>query len=135
MKKTQETRLKWYGQVMRSDRESDEKRTLDMEVQARRRGRPKTRWEDCIAVDMREKGLNTNMTSDRCRWKRLTKNSDQIVERRVNKGDQEEKGIEWWYSSSHLPSKGYSILLTDRIQVAAHKLEMLITGLKCSSIQ
>ena len=28
----------------------------------------------CIAADMREKDLNTNMTGDRCRWKRLIKN-------------------------------------------------------------
>ena len=31
-KKTKEARLRWYGHVMRSDGESDEKRTLDMEV-------------------------------------------------------------------------------------------------------
>ena len=48
---------------MRSNGESDEKGTLDMEVQGRRRrGRPKTRWKDCIPVNMREKDLDSNMT-------------------------------------------------------------------------
>ena len=61
--KIQEGRLIWYGHVMRSNGESDEKRALDMEVQ----GRPKTRWKDSIAVDMREKDLDTNVTGDRCR--------------------------------------------------------------------
>ena len=58
---------------MRIDGESDKERALNMEVKGRRRGRPNTR---CIAVDMREKVLNTNMTGDRFRWKRLIKNSD-----------------------------------------------------------
>ena len=62
-----------------------------MEVQGRRRGgRPKTRWKDYIAVDRREKILDNNMTGDRCRWKRLIKDSDQ-EERQVNKADPEEK--------------------------------------------
>ena len=52
---------------------------INMEVQGRRkRGRPKTRWKDCIAADMREKGLDTNMTGDRCRWKCLIKNSEPV---------------------------------------------------------
>ena len=45
-KKTQEAKFRWYEHIMRSNRESDEKRTLGMEVQVRRRGRPKTRWKD-----------------------------------------------------------------------------------------
>ena len=43
LKKTQEARLKWYRHVMRSDGESDEKRTLNIVQGKRRRGRPKTR--------------------------------------------------------------------------------------------
>lgn len=41
-KKRQEARLRWYGQVMRSDEESDETRTMDVEIQGiRRTGGPK----------------------------------------------------------------------------------------------
>ena len=79
LKKTQEARFRWYGHVMRSNGDSDKKGIMDMEVQGRRRkGRPKTRWKDCIAADMRKKGPGTNMTGDRCRWKRIIKNSNQV---------------------------------------------------------
>lgn len=62
---------------MRRDGESDERKILEMEVQGRRRrGRPKTRWKECIAANMREKGLNTNMAGDRGMWRRFIKNSD-----------------------------------------------------------
>ena len=78
-KKMQEARLRWYGHVMRSIEESGEKRAMDVEIQGiRRRGRPKTRWKDCIANDMREKDLEPNMTGDRSRWRRLIKNSDPV---------------------------------------------------------
>ena len=47
--KTQAARLGWYEHAMRSDGESVDKRTLDMEVEGRRRrGRAKTRWKDRI---------------------------------------------------------------------------------------
>ena len=63
-----------------------------MSVQGRRRGRPETRLCYCIA-DIRElKGLNTNMTGDRYRWKRVSKNREQ-VQRQVNKDDEE--GMVW----------------------------------------
>lgn len=62
-----------------------------MEVRGRRRrGRPKTRWKDCIAADMREKGLNTNMTGNRGGWRRLIKNSSPRM-KHVNNAA-EEKG-------------------------------------------
>ena len=81
-KKTQEARLRWYGHVMRKDAISDERRTLDMEVQGkRRRGRPKIRWKDCIQEDMREKRLRTNMAGDRGKWKLLIKNSAPVYRR------------------------------------------------------
>ncbi|KAK7071733.1 hypothetical protein SK128_007365, partial [Halocaridina rubra] len=48
---------------MRSDEESEEKRALDTEVHGRRRG--DLRWKVCITADMKEEGLDTNMTVDR----------------------------------------------------------------------
>ena len=78
-KKKQEARHRQYGHVMRRDGTSYERRVLDMEVQGRRRrGRPKIRWRDCIQDDMREKGLDTNIASDRGNRKRLIKNSDPV---------------------------------------------------------
>lgn len=64
---------------MNRDGESDERRLLDMEVRGRRRRkRSKTRWKDCIAAAMIEKGLDTNIAGDRDRWSRLIKNSDPV---------------------------------------------------------
>ena len=61
-KKVQEARLRWYGHVLIRDEEVVERRMMDMEVQGRRgRGRPKTRWKDCIAADVREKQLDLRM--------------------------------------------------------------------------
>lgn len=52
----------------------DEGRVLGMEIQRRRkRGRAKIRWNHCIQADTIEKGLNTNMASERSRWKQLIK--------------------------------------------------------------
>lgn len=46
-KRTKEMRFEWYGHVMRNDGQGDEKQILKMEVQGRRKGRSKTRQNDC----------------------------------------------------------------------------------------
>ena len=78
-KKVQETRLRWFGHVLRRDEEVVERRMMDIEVQVRRgRGRPKTRWQDCIAADVREKQLDVGMVHNRNDWRQLIKNSDPV---------------------------------------------------------
>ncbi len=50
-----------------------------MEVQGRRRrGRPKTRWKNCVAADVEEKGLNVEFVEDMGLWRRLIKNCDPV---------------------------------------------------------
>ena len=76
-KKVQEARLRWYGHLMRREEPHVAREVMDTEINGtRRRGRPKTRWKDCIRDDMREKGLQEHMTQDRSRWRRLIKNGD-----------------------------------------------------------
>ena len=78
-KKVQKARLRWYGHVLRRDEEVVERRMMDMEVHGRRgRGRPKTRWKDSIAADVREKQLDLGMVHNRNDWRQLIKNSDPI---------------------------------------------------------
>ena len=67
-KKVQESRLKWYGHVLRSEDEYVGKRVMGMEVPGkRRRGRPKRRWMDTLGNDLSEKELSREDTLDRAK--------------------------------------------------------------------
>ena len=76
-KKVQESRLKWYGHVLRREDEYVGKRVMGMEVPGkRRRGRPKRRWLDSIRNDLSERGLSEEDAQDRPRWRRLIRHID-----------------------------------------------------------
>ena len=51
-KNVQESRLKWYGHVLRREEEYVGKRVMVMEVPGKRRGRPKRTWLDNIKNDL-----------------------------------------------------------------------------------
>ena len=73
-KKVQESRLKWYGHVLRREDEYVGKRVMGMEVPGKkRRGRPKRRWMDTIGNDLSEKELSREDTQDRAKWRSLIK--------------------------------------------------------------
>ena len=58
-KRVQESRLKWYGHVLRREEEYIGKRVMVMEVPGKRkRGRPKRRWLDNIKNDLWERENN-----------------------------------------------------------------------------
>ena len=70
-KKVLESRLKWYGHVMRREEHHVGRRAMVMKVQARRnRGRPKRRWLDTINI--KEKGLSADDVYDRATWRRMS---------------------------------------------------------------
>ena len=77
-KKVQESRLKWYGHVLRREDECVGKRVMAMEVpgKKRRRGRPKRRWLDSIGNDLSERELSREDAQDRARWRRLIRHID-----------------------------------------------------------
>ena len=54
-KKVQERRLKWYGHVVTRNEEYVGKRATRVDVEGRRKGRPKQRWMGSVPVDLREK--------------------------------------------------------------------------------
>ena len=62
-KKVPESRLKWYGHVLRREDEYIGKRVMGMEVPGKRRsGRQKRRWMDTIGNDLLEKELSREDT-------------------------------------------------------------------------
>ena len=77
-RKIQEARMRWYGHLRRRDGEDHVGReTMEMEVEgSRRRGRPKTRWKDCIRNDLREKNIDEGAVRNRNEWRRLIRNGD-----------------------------------------------------------
>ncbi|XP_068202087.1 uncharacterized protein [Palaemon carinicauda] len=87
--KTQESRLRWYGHVMRRDEQYIGRRVMEMEVQGtRRRGRPKRRWVDCIKEDLRskgkKKGISNKIQESKPRWYgHVMRRDEQYIGRRV----------------------------------------------------
>ena len=76
-KKVQESRLKWYGHVMRREEHYVGRRAMVTKVQGRRkRGRPTRRWLDKVKDAIKEKGLSADDVYDRATWRRMTSYTD-----------------------------------------------------------
>ena len=76
-KKAQESRLKWYGNVLSREEEYVGKRVMVMEVPGkRRRRRPKRRWLDNIKKDLSERELSGEAAQDRVQWRSLIRTID-----------------------------------------------------------
>ena len=70
-KKITERRLNWYGHVMRRDGEHILRKVLRADIPGKRkRGRPKTRWEDAGQRDLKSTGLRAGEETDRAMWRR-----------------------------------------------------------------
>ena len=68
--KMREGRLRWFGHVKRRPQSATVRRVEALTVDgARRRGRPKLRWEDRLKTDLKEMLLSEDMTSDRNAWR------------------------------------------------------------------
>ena len=67
--KTRETRLRWYGHVLRKDDGYIGRRMLRMELPGKRkRGRPKRRFMDVVKEDMAVVEVTEEDTEDRNNW-------------------------------------------------------------------
>uniref|UniRef100_W5NNY6 Reverse transcriptase n=1 Tax=Lepisosteus oculatus TaxID=7918 RepID=W5NNY6_LEPOC len=75
--KMRESRLRWYGHVLRNNDTSMAETALELNVEGRRpRGRPFTRWLDRLKVDMRLAKVTCRDASDRTKWKNWCKQAD-----------------------------------------------------------
>ena len=69
--KARESRLRWFGHVMRRESNNHLRQVMEMEVPGRRpRGRPKGRWRDRLASDMRLLRVTDDDVHDRQFWKK-----------------------------------------------------------------
>ena len=75
--KVQESRLKWYGHVLRREDECVGKIVMGMEVPGkRRRARPKRRWLDNIRNDLSQIYLSGEDPHVRDKWRSLIRHID-----------------------------------------------------------
>ena len=69
-----EKRLRWLGHVDRMDEERGPVKTLLLEVDGTKKGRPKKRWKEVLECDMTARGLQRLDAQDRERWQLRCKN-------------------------------------------------------------
>ncbi|GFO05113.1 hypothetical protein PoB_003161800 [Plakobranchus ocellatus] len=75
--KARESRLRWFGHVMRREPENHLKQMLNLEVPWKRpRGRPKGRWRDGITRDMKQLHIEAEDAEDRSFWRKRTQAAD-----------------------------------------------------------
>ena len=68
--KMREKRLRWFGNVWRSEEQGQSKTVMRLNVGRKSRGRPKRRFMDCIEEDLEIKRLEATDTEDRELWRR-----------------------------------------------------------------
>ena len=80
--KLRETRLRWYGHVLRAEEGTVRKVGFDLEVSGKRpKGRPKQRWLDTLHADLKLAGIHPDQARDRAKWRQRTSRADPATKR------------------------------------------------------
>ncbi len=75
-----ESRLRWYGHVVRSAEDSIAKTAMRIDPPGRQPwGRPKKRWMDRIKEDMKTVNASPEDALDRNKWRRLCRRADPAI--------------------------------------------------------
>lgn len=74
--KLAESRLRWYGHVMRRPPEHMTRKVLDVAVAPQGRGRPRLTWMAVVRKDMEAGNLRPETTQDRPAWRRMIRRAD-----------------------------------------------------------
>ena len=74
--KMRESRLRWYGHVMRRNEDHMTRRVMSIEDGVRSRGRPLTTWTRTITNDLKALDLTSEMTQNRQQWRKSIRRAD-----------------------------------------------------------
>ncbi|XP_073950972.1 uncharacterized protein [Choristoneura fumiferana] len=74
--KVKESRMRWYGHVMRRSDDHVVKKALALPDNNRGRGRPLATWWSTISRDLKQAQLNEETTQDRPTWRMRTRRAD-----------------------------------------------------------
>ncbi|KAI8434943.1 hypothetical protein MSG28_003410 [Choristoneura fumiferana] len=74
--KVKESRMRWYGHVMRRSDDHVVKKALALPDNKRGRGRPLATWWSTISKDLKQAQLNEETTQDRPTWRMRTRRAD-----------------------------------------------------------
>ena len=76
-----QSRLQWYGQVMRRDINSEMCEVMEVgRIGKRKKGRPRKTWEECLKKDLERYGFRREDEYDRKKWR------EQIRDKIANPG-------------------------------------------------
>ena len=71
-KMAQANEVRWYGHVVRRDKESILKKAMMFQVNGqRKRGRPKQTWKKQVEESLKKIGLRVEEATDRARWRAI----------------------------------------------------------------
>ncbi|KAJ8723771.1 hypothetical protein PYW07_007751 [Mythimna separata] len=74
--KLSETRLRWYGHVMRRSEDHMTRQVLHIGTGPKKRGRPLLTWLSVISNDLKKAQIDDSTTQNRNVWRRMTRRAD-----------------------------------------------------------
>ncbi|KAI0977758.1 hypothetical protein GJ496_008617 [Pomphorhynchus laevis] len=78
--KLRESRLRWYGHVMRADVNTLAQAPFQIEVDGKRPiGRPQKRWMDTLLKDMKMVGLTPKDAAKKAFWRQRSWQADPVI--------------------------------------------------------